>query len=891
MNNENKKNGFSIKNLVIIIFMIIMLTTVAIVGYIVFSGWVSSANETLSKMTEDMNDAIFDKIDEFIYTPLHVNEVNKELIVNGVVDLTDDVERDKFFAGVLKTGSNDIYSFSYGTETGEYYGARRNENGEIEIMRNNSSTGGNSWYYFLNDDMTAGELTVKAGKFDPRTREWYMAAKELKRPVFSPVYKYFIMNDLTVSAAYPIYNSDGELQGVLGTHIILSKIDSFLREIVEEKNGFALIAEKNSMELVANSLNVDNYTILEDGTFKRIQPKETGDETIIEICESFLKLEEDAVECRYMKLTEYNKEGLEWLVAATIYDKAIMDDIANIMRLALTFVFFVVIISIVVYFSISKRFVNSVESLIDVTEKISRGDLSQRVPVPRNREMGRISKSFNKMADTISLLIDNLEAVVKERTAELEITNKILKENKDHLRLILDSTAEAIYGIDKKGNCTFCNASCLRILGYSHQSELVGKKIHSLIHHSHTDGESMPLDKCMIYKSLLAEKGAYVDNEVFWKADGTEIEVEYYSYPQYKDGEVVGAVITFMDNSMKRRTEEQIKYISSHDSLTGLYNRMRFEEELKKIDTNHNFPISIIFGDVNGLKLTNDVFGHKAGDEFIKKTADILKNVCTEKDIVARVGGDEFIILMPNTELSKAREVIVKLKSELSKAQVAAIKCNVSFGCATKTEESEDIERTMENAENEMYKEKTLNRKNVGSDMINTIISTLHERSPREKRHSMIVSDLCRKIGTAMKLSRTQVKKLEEAGFLHDIGKVVLDENKLNKKSELTEEEIKEMQQDSVIGYRILSLFDFTLDLAEGVYSHNERWDGSGYPKGLKGKEIPLVSRVIAVAEEYDDLTNGELSGEEALLEIKSKSGTKFDPEIVDIFIGIMSTD
>ena len=143
----------------------------------------------------------------------------------------------------------------------------------------------------------------------------------------------------------------------------------------------------------------------------------------------------------------------------------------------------------------------------------------------------------------------------------------------------------------------------------------------------------------------------HADDEVFWRPGGASFDVEYNSYPQYKDGELVGAVVTFLDNTLKKVHEQQIEYFSSHDSLTGLLNRSCLETMLDKLDNKNQLPISIIMGDLNGLKLTNDVFGHDAGDELLIKTAEILKKVCRSDDLIARLGGDEFVILLPKTQI------------------------------------------------------------------------------------------------------------------------------------------------------------------------------------------------------------------------------------------------
>lgn len=181
-------------------------------------------------------------------------KVNHKIIENGILDLSDEKFRDKFFAGVLNSHEDEIYSISYDTFNGEYYGARRNKNGDIEIMRNNASTGGNSWYYSVNEDMTIGGIVVQACQFDPRIRVWYKVAVEAGIPTFSLIYKHFVMDNLTISAALTIYNNDKKLQGVIGTHMLLTDIGAFLKDTVSKYNGYAVIIEKGSNNLIANSM-------------------------------------------------------------------------------------------------------------------------------------------------------------------------------------------------------------------------------------------------------------------------------------------------------------------------------------------------------------------------------------------------------------------------------------------------------------------------------------------------------------------------------------------------------------------------------------------------------------------------------------------------------------
>jgi diguanylate cyclase (GGDEF)-like protein/PAS domain S-box-containing protein len=532
-------------------------------------------------------------------------------------------------------------------------------------------------------------------------------------------------------------------------------------------------------------------------------------------------------------------------------------------------------------------------TLLQITKALSFGDLAKRIDIARNDEIGAISQSFNEMADKMQFLVNNLEATVKERTEEIRKANITLEENKDQLQLILDSAAEAIYGIDVHGNCTFCNISCIKTLGYSNQTELLGKNMHQQIHHTKPDGAPFPVKECKIFQVFLTGQGTHVNDEVFWRADGTYFDVEYHSFPQIKNGEIIGAVITFMDISDRKKKEAEIQYLSYHDMLTGLYNRRYFEEIRTKADKPVNLPLSVIFADINGLKMTNDIFGHKAGDELIKESSKILQQVCRQNDIVARVGGDEFVILLPNTTRDNAEKILAEIQSMFAVARVAAIKCSISLGLDTKHSPSQSLDEIVTNAENAMYKDKTMNRKAINKGIVDNIIESLHTRHPHEKRHSNTVSQLCSDVGVALALSETEISKLKRAGYLHDIGKIVLDESILSKDL-LTDEEMEKMQQHSAVGYRILNLFDDTLDLADFVYGHHERWDGTGYPRGLYGEQIPLISRIIAVTETYDRVLNkGELPLAErkqtALKVIKDGAGSQFDPNIAELFVQIVN--
>ncbi len=890
-----REKDISIKHIYAITFTVLLLASNLLIGYVILSNWKASALQASKELAGNINQETAERTDSFLQIPYNITDINQKMIENGVIDLSGGEERDKFFASMLASYGNYIYSFSYGTVNGEYYGARRNEDGAIEIMKNNAETGGESWYYSANSDMSAGEITENAGSFDPRTRDWYKAAIQSENATFSPVYKHFVIDDLAISVSKAVYDEEGTLMGVLGTHLLLSSLNEQLKNIVADTDGYAFIVEANTGYLVANSIDEKNYTTLNDGTTQRIaietidnnavatafaQYKASGDTSIYTVGKNG--------GC-FVNIQKYSLQGIELLVVSAVPEAPLMQNVINNIYYSIILNIVICIISIAIGFFISRKLFKPIGSLLGMAERFANGDLSQRTSVVRKDEIGRIAGAVNDIADKLQFHITHLEEIVKIRTEELDRINETLEAQRNHLHLILDSIAEAVYGTDIKGSCTFCNKSCLELLGYSNQEDLLEKNMHQMIHHSRKDGTPFPESDCPISQAIHNGKEIYSNDDIIWKADGTFFNAEYNSHPQYYNGKIVGSVLTFVDISKRKKDEERIKYLSCHDAMTGLSNRRCFETTLEDIDKEENLPISIIFIDLNGLKLVNDIYGHSSGDQLIINAAEVMKSNCREEDIVARVGGDEFAIALVKTEPSKAAVLASRLKNEFSEKRIHAIACSMAVGIAAKTRSFQRLEKTMEVAESEMYKDKAVSFKGFGRDATKSIIASLHEKSPWDKRHSEEVKKLCGELGMAMSLTEAEITRLCESGYLHDIGKIALDENILSKNSEtLSEAETEMIRQHPAIGYRILNLSEDTLDLAEGIYGHHERWDGTGYPKGLKGKQIPLFSRIISVVEVFERRHSAGKSKEEALRVIQDSSGSRFDPDIADLFINLI---
>ncbi len=362
------------------------------------------------------------------------------------------------------------------------------------------------------------------------------------------------------------------------------------------------------------------------------------------------------------------------------------------------------------------------------------------------------------------------------------------------------------------------------------------------------------------------------------------------------DGNIIGLWGAAQDITERKKVERKLLFLSYHDHLTGLHNRRFFEQELIRLDAKQNLPLSIIMCDVNGLKLVNDSFGHDSGDELLKNTAEIIKEVSREDDIIARIGGDEFVVVLPNTTADETVQIANHIKELAFETKVANIELSISYGYATKTDDKQSIIEIIANAENHMYRHKLYERSSMRSNTIDLIMKALFEKSNREAMHSNRVSNICQAIAIKMNFSKDAVNQIEIAGLIHDIGKIGVDEKILNKPGRLDMDERREVERHPEIGWRLLSSTNDFSELAQVVLNHHEKWDGSGYPNGLKEEAIPLEARIISIADAYDAMTSDrsyrkEMTKEEAIKELIRGSETQFDPNIVDVFLNQVLPD
>ena len=501
--------------------------------------------------------------------------------------------------------------------------------------------------------------------------------------------------------------------------------------------------------------------------------------------------------------------------------------------------------------------------------RASRGDSST---IPTSEELQR--------------LVHELEV----HQIELEMQNEELQharsELESYLRRYTDLYDFAPVGylrLDPGGRILQSNLTGARMLGVD-RSQMIEQHFSRFVSADSRSAVSSLLDRVFQERS----RDALV---VELEGTGNEASYVHVEAVVAEDGRECRLVL--MDVTLQQLYQQRLEYLIIHDALTGLYNRAGFAEEFTRLDMSSSHPISVISLDVDGLKLVNDTMGHHSGDEMLVQTAKIIGDCVRARDVAARVGGDEFVILLPGTDATAAEMVVRRLNAAISdyNEKQSSIPLNVSLGVATTRDSTVGLSDTLVEADARMYHDKLSHTQKGG--MIHTVLMVLAERDYIAEGHADRMDELSRLIGIEMNLSLHQTSNLSLLAHIHDLGKVGIPDSILNKPGPLAPEEWVTMRQHPWVGFRIASSSRDLAHIADLILQHHEYWDGSGYPLGISGRDIPIECRIIAVVDAYDAMTNTRpyrlgMTHEEAMAELRHNAGVQFDPEVVEIFANII---
>lgn len=472
---------------------------------------------------------------------------------------------------------------------------------------------------------------------------------------------------------------------------------------------------------------------------------------------------------------------------------------------------------------------------------------------------------------------------MQENLQNDQVCIDILKENTE-LQRFLSVTRDLFCVFTYSGQIVAVNASWKESLGYS-DSRLVGRNIFEII-----AKEDLYATKFAISESVKAGEMDKFINRIM-SAEG---EARYFEWRVKIFEKRIYAAGRDISDLMK--IQEKLEFYHTRDSLTGMYQRSFLMTSPEAILLPYKLPLSVIFVDLNGLKLINDSYGHDQGDELLRGISERILRFKREGDIFVRYGGDEFVLLLPYTSQHEAS----LLAGELQRKDTFKISgrfpsewISISLGIATKTSMEDSIEELIAEADRLMYEDKLRKSRKHKNSIIEGIKSNPRLLKKWDLQHAENVANYAGTIAREMGLESSIQEMVKKAALVHDIGKITIPSAVLGKQSELSKKEVELIRRHPETGYQILRSVDAYAPVAMIVLSHHEWVNGKGYPEQLKKEEIPLPSRIIAVADAYDAMTSGRhykirRSKAEAVEELQKYSGTQFDPDVVAAFKRVM---
>jgi len=744
-------------------------------------------------------------------------------------------------------------------------------------------------YVYRDGDRIIPTFDYSNADYDYFSQDYYALAKKTNNIVWTDMYYDQTINLYMITCSQPAYDSSGKFIGCVTVDVGLSSMQKFISDYTASHDGTTYIINREGTYLAAESeaavkvknsvFNSNNQSYL--AAVSEVIINDNGRT-------SYIKNKQE-ITLFYKTLND-----LGWKIVFEIPESSINKPIG---QLSNTFIWIfglsLLFMSLTVFILTGRIIDHPVKAILIEIKEIGDRSFDQEVSrelVKRTDEFGLIGKSLDEMKQQLKQSNEKLEHSLKENVdsqKQLILQNQILTERETQMyhslkyaHSLMEAIPDTVFVISRDGVFLDCIGDLDHL--FFKRERFIGKNI--------TD----------VMPQSIAKKGRELIDQVFLTGENQKIEYEWTSarITEYHELRIVKwfddkAIAIARNITETHNYIKKIEEISYHDHITGLHNRRYFDQASKELNQPENYPISVIFADLNGLKMVNDSFGHEYGDYMLKRFAEILADSGKKGELISRVGGDEFAIILRRTERGETDRYIRELKEKCAKETINGIELSVSFGYHMIEESGMAIQKAVKLAEDEMYQNKLYEASSRRSKTIDIILNTLHEKNPREEQHSQRVAEICETMAKEMGLPDSDVNKIKAAGLLHDIGKIGIQEEVLNKPGILTDDEYQEVKKHSEIGYRILNTSPNMSEIAEIILCHHERWDGKGYPKGRSKTDIPLFARIITIADAYDAMTSDRsyrkaLPDSYAKSELIKGSGKQFDPDLVEFFVNHM---
>lgn len=665
-------------------------------------------------------------------------------------------------------------------------------------------------------------------------------------------------NQMVVTASKAVYR-DGEFQGIFAVETSLAKLSDIIININIGPGGHLALLDAGGNIIAHHETALLGLNVRDSAWYRQL------------VQNSFESVQ---VDDEYVSAVSIPETG--WTLVGFLPVAGLKVEAAPIKITAVGVGLLGVFLAFFVSALVSRGFVNRIKQLVESMDRVAQGDYSKMAEDASTDEIGELSRRFKVTAGTLSSLME-----------QRDLTETELRRQKGYFAQLFENSPESIAILDSTGKIVAVNRQFVQLFQYEEQ-EIKGVSIDELTVPPALRAQGLHVSEVMDSVKFVQ------DETVRRRKNGSLVDVQVIAYPIVVDGGAVGTYVIYRDISGRKAAERALEYMTYHDGLTGVYNRGYFDRRLEAIAAGSRESWGILVLDVDGLKLVNDSFGHAKGDELLKTAAMLIKETAPDRAIVARMGGDEFGLLLPQAAERDLRRLVENLRNRIMQFNDAkpdfAVSLSMGFSLA---EGGGNIVEALQEADSRMYKEKLHRSQSARSAIVRKLMQALHARDFITEGHGDRIQVMIEQLIGRMGMVNFRLQELRLFAQFHDLGKVGIPDGILFKSGPLDKKEMEIMRRHSEIGYRIAIASPELSQIADWILKHHEWWNGQGYPIGLAGTEIPVECRVLAICDAYDAMISERpyrkaLTPEAALAEIERNSGTMFDPDIAGVFVAMI---
>jgi diguanylate cyclase (GGDEF)-like protein/PAS domain S-box-containing protein len=699
---------------------------------------------------------------------------------------------------------------------------------------------------------------------DVRSRPWYKKAVEnMDDVVWTEVYLDTLTNQPVITTAKAV--ADGKVYGVLAMDTMLPVLADIIKKISFEQGGYAILLDSKGQIIGHSDADKLGSHVADENWYWDIKKEFEGS--------LLVSLDGRATMISFITIPQTG-----WKLVGFIPEENLERELgpirARTLGLGLVAAMLAVALGVLFAHDIARR----LNGLVAAMNAVEEGDFRARWQDHSSAEFSALSSKFNAMVTTLDNLIHQQQAS-QQQIALQKVYFEQLFENSPESVAILDHNELVV-----RVNPRFCE-----MFGFTAE-EAEGRALNELIVPDELADEGSNSNNKVINANKMVEL-----ETLRRRKDGSMLEVMVIAYPIIVMGRPSGGYAIYRDISERKEVERRLTFTSTHDLLTGVYNRRYFEQEMDRLETVKDKSPGIIIADIDGLKLVNDTLGHTVGDSMLFLAAVILRENLPEDAVLCRIGGDEFAALLPGTDETELAAVCKQIRAAVMAANKARrdFALSMSLGYAVKSDELAGMREVYREADGHMYREKLQHSGATRSALVKTLTEALHAKEYITEDQDTGLQELVIKLAQAADLPEKDFGDLRLLAQFHDVGKVGVPDNILFKPDKLTAAEMRAMRRHSEVGYRIAVASPDFHHIADWILKHHEWWNGGGYPLGLKGEEIPLECRILLIADAYQAMTHDRpyrkaMTAEAALAELIACRGVMFDPDLVDKFIAII---